>query len=695
MGRPAGGVGLTCLTDRVVVTWVMGIVALVVVTVASLVLATDLVSPVDIEAARSAFIPSERSSVGPEPVERLTYLIAVATSLPILLVAQRLAVTITVPRNLLIAGSLALAAACLAFVVTSGLAAYVLEGVPTVKEASSTTLVLIGGLIAACVLVGASGTNAKGDLARRTRGILSARVHRLSVPLVAIILLSAVAARLRSASMIAGDNHFEAVFYSVSQVAGGKTLLADLPAQYGLYAELVAPALVLMGRSVLAFTAIMSVLQLGAEIVLLRVASHFIRLRWIFVLCALSFAWIIGSTWATVLLSPQSHEYFQIWPIRFLFPAASLAMFLRFGRGGGTVVRMVPVGLFCGLAIIWNIDSGVPVAGSFLAHLILRAIFEKDHESLRLNLGQLIGFILSVCAVVAAFLEYLAIKAGGHIELGDWMKYQTIFYAAGFGMLPMPPMGAWVAIIAVYLLALSVGVAAFALNRATATTGTLIFLAVLGIGLFTYYQGRSHDVVLAFVCWPAILIAFILADRALRIARLRGTGRTLMWTAVPIVALGVSISIVFTVNLPQLLLADYFTVRSLTWFPVTKAVVPIEFIKQEVGPDRSVAILAPAQSVYFAETGMASAVAGPGLVEAVLLRDFERILQALVDVPVKHLFIESDEAGAIVQRYAPLLDCYIVTGRVDRLLHLAPNGRCGSSRLVGQSKLYRAATAVD
>jgi len=108
-----------------------------------------------------------------------------------------------------------------------------------------------------------------------------------------------------------------------------------------------------------------------------------------------------------------------------------------------------------------------------------------------------------------------------------------------------------------------------------------------------------------------------------------------------------------------------------------------------------VAILAPAQSVYFAETGMASAVAGPGLVEAVLLRDFERILQALVDVPVKHLFIESDEAGAIVQRYAPLLDCYIVTGRVDRLLHLAPNGRCGSSRLVGQSKLYRAATAVD
>ena len=53
-------------------------------------------------------------------------------------------------------------------------------------------------------------------------------------------------------------------------------------------------------------------------------------------------------------------------------------------------------------------------------------------------------------------------------------------------------------------------------NKEDKTQSTLyFFLSILGIGLFSYYQGRSHDLVLIPVSYPSIILAGMYADRLL------------------------------------------------------------------------------------------------------------------------------------------------------------------------------------
>jgi len=47
--------------------------------------------------------------------------------------------------------------------------------------------------------------------------------------------------------------------------------------------------------------------------------------------------------------------------------------------------------------------------------------------------------------------------------------------------------------------------------------GAMYFLlSVLGLGLFSYYQGRSHDFVFTFVCWPGFVLLALFAQETLR-----------------------------------------------------------------------------------------------------------------------------------------------------------------------------------
>ena len=58
-------------------------------------------------------------------------------------------------------------------------------------------------------------------------------------------------------------------------------------------------------------------------------------------------------------------------------------------------------------------------------------------------------------------------------------------------MLPLPPFGLWVPVLALYAVALLLAVAALAEGEDTPRARVHFFLSVLGLGVFTYYQGRS------------------------------------------------------------------------------------------------------------------------------------------------------------------------------------------------------------
>jgi len=484
------------------------------------------------------------------------------------------------------------------------------------------------------------------------------QVTKFALP--AIVLLTAVAVRLRSDAMIYGDPHFEAVFYCMTQVMAGKTLLADLPAQYGLYAELLRPVFLVVGFSVLKFTIVMTILQAVACLALLGVCMRTLRLTWLRVIAVLALSMFVTSTWIAVFESSVGHEYYQLWPIRFFFPAISLWLFIEGLRYGMPQQWVVALSTVAGLAIIWNLESGVAVFGALIASMLLRVLLDEPAKRGG-NVRLLLTSALLPIGLVSLFFVFLYFKSDARIHLMDWVKYQEVFYSTGFGMLPMPRYPhPWMAVLILYLLGIVGGVWARLQRKPSVDWDILFYLSILGLGLFTYYQGRSHDVVLTFVIWPAVLAAFMLADRALRDVRDGRLTPSLAWSTVPVVIFGIALSLRCLLGIPNLVGSIFVSAKAIAGGRDAPLRETIAFIKAKAGGDRDAVILDRGQSIYFAETGLASAAPGPGMVETLLSEDRERFLNGLLTSPVAHIFVKLRPDGSMPEAYSSVLSAYRV-----------------------------------
>ena len=127
------------------------------------------------------------------------------------------------------------------------------------------------------------------------------------------------------------------------------------------------------------------------------------------------------------------------------------------------------------------------------------------------------GHLTAAGAVLAcAVLLYSAVirlAYGAFPDYGQFLVYQRMYFAAGFMKIPMEWPATWALVALVYLAGLAYGALALAARRATPRVQMVFLLSVLGIGLSSYYQGRSHPNILLLVWWPAhLLLALFLDD---------------------------------------------------------------------------------------------------------------------------------------------------------------------------------------
>lgn len=479
--------------------------------------------------------------------------------------------------------------------------------------------------------------------------------------------------RVRSADMLYGDIHFEAVFYSVTQVARGHTLLVDQPAQYGLYAELLAPLMNLAGLSVFGFSVLLASLHLISLLALVRILSILVKSALLRFLAGVTIFFFVGSTWLLFWDSAIGHEYFQIWPMRMLFPSLVALAFLIAHRRGWKLIHVGCVALLSGVGLVWNFDWGVPAYGALVSYFLLRLI-ATSQDVRRQDTLRLVFVVVVPVFVCLAFLGYLSIKGDGNISFGDWLKYQSIFYSSGFGMLPLPlPVHGWVIVFALYLCGLGYGVARQIGGRSDLRSDAVMLLSVMGIGIFTYYQGRSHDIVLSFVLWPAILVAFTFVDRVLCAKALGRVPSFVPWASLPVLAFSLSACFVMIGGIPRLVDIGDTVFHRLNEATENVVDVNARFISQRVGSADSTVILSAGQSVLFAETGLASAVKGPGVVEMLLQENLDELVTTLLKDAQPNLFIDDDGNGQLPVSYQPLLARYaIVDASKNGLLHLQP-----------------------
>jgi hypothetical protein len=214
------------------------------------------------------------------------------------------------------------------------------------------------------------------------RGYLSAKITK-GIEIVALVLLVLLTTWMSSYLLIndahiynANPLNFGAYAYPIAQVMNGKALLIDFTNQYGYYAHLLEPFLVILGElTVFKISALNSLMFLISGISMIYVIRNLTD-SWILTLTtysALIFCHLfIGHLWPYEL-------YYQYFPLRVFFPATTLVLTVIYYVNNIKIIRKF-LPLWAGLASIWNPDSGAAVCLAVIMFRLIEDIAE-DHNS--------------------------------------------------------------------------------------------------------------------------------------------------------------------------------------------------------------------------------------------------------------------------------------------------------------------------
>lgn len=445
------------------------------------------------------------------------------------------------------------------------------------------------------------------------------------------ILLQSFSFRILSLSNVNGENnwvyHFGAVFYSVAQVFAGKTVLVHLPAQYGLYAELLNPLFKLIGLSVFKFSIVMAILQITSLITLFIFQMKIMHYKILICISMLTLCLITGFTW-NFIGSPSLEVYYQYYPLRFFFPCIFVLSMFSFVKVKN-LKKLILLSLLSSLAIIWNIESGIAIFGALIAYIGSFIVFPSQEFNRRSAIKFILYAVNIFLISIILFGFYLFFKSGHSLNLSLIFKYPSIFYKAGYAMLPISKMpDPWQIILAIYVFGIIGAVLNWINKRRPLHWEVIFYSSIMGLGLFVYFEGRSHPVVLILVSWPAILISFLLTDLAFRLARLQLISKVIIALCYPIFLFGLLATVTFMSSFPKLLKSGWDNSKLIN-SNKTEISRNIAFIKSHLNGKKEVAILASNQAVYYGELGLASSVTGPGLIEILLKSDLEELQNQL------------------------------------------------------------------
>lgn len=442
--------------------------------------------------------------------------------------------------------------------------------------------------------------------------------------------------------------HLDAIIYPLSQVVKGKTILVDLPSQYGLFPETLSPLFKLIGLTVLNFTLLMAILQIISLFSLIFVVNKIIKNQ---LLVFLGVLFLIVITFGNLLYlcgTNTQDTIYQYWPIRFFWPAVSVYLFYIFVQHK-TLFKSFLISTTSAIAIIWNADTGLFIFIAYAMYLFTRFLTDfyfsrkkiKKFWQLKSFLVALALHCITLVIIIALFLAYLKISSGKELDYSWLYKYQSVFYLLGFGMMPIPTkLDPWIGVISIYIYGLIS--ALFSWRASPSNKSEVIFyLSILGIGLFVYYEGRSHPLNLLSVMWPAVVLSMIFSDAIIRSVRLRLIG---LANIVPISAffsLVVAVNIFLYYNIHRA-----FSDVSNNLFGELPAASPVvldelKFIKLHTTVGQSCIILSLRQGIYYAEAGLSSPIVGPGLVEMLLTSDLNSFVQQFKSIQPSCVFIGS------------------------------------------------------
>lgn len=449
---------------------------------------------------------------------------------------------------------------------------------------------------------------------------------------------------------IAWSIHWDAMAYTIAQVAAGGTLLVDFPSQYGLYPELLGRIFRVTDFSVLKLSLLFAAMQVVSMVAVYWVVLRLTRSVVFRLTFGLAFVLV---TFETVLkINGMAEFYFQYWPIRFFWPALSVLAVYAYAHRPD-LRRAAVVCLCAAVGTVWNADTGVMMVGAFAALLTAKAILRPAAPRavggrVSDEMQALILLLTVLSLTVAATAIYFMTVSSQAPHWAWLMTYPNLFYRLGLNMLPLPLGLAtpWMSVLGVYLLGLLFALTEWRRGAHAPCVDVVFYLSALGWGLFVYYQGRSHILNLVTVCWPALAIATILADRTVRMVRAGGLG--LVHLALPALTLTVLLfcALPFIQNIGPLWRDAERALDGRGRLASPLVADELEFIRRHTRPGDECVILAQRQGLYYASARLRSPLKGPGYVEMLTVEDRDAMLRQLASGKFGCVFVgEGDDTA--------------------------------------------------
>lgn len=220
-------------------------------------------------------------------------------------------------------------------------------------------------------------------------------------------------------------------------------------------------------------------------------------------------------------------------------------------------------------------------------------------------------------------------------------------------MLPMPRTLAhpWALVISIYSFGVIGGILQKLAGKSSNFWDFIFVISICGIGLFAYYQGRSHFYNLCNALWPAIVIVLLLADRTFRLVRAKLLSKKYLIPALlPVTFIAIYSINILLFNIAPVTIDNAFTnIKFIKNNYKTGVVENIKFIKKNSLNKNCIVIYSHHQSIYYAESSTSSCINGPGFYETHLIADKKAYFEKLQDLKGIDFYIDQPSADEILK----------------------------------------------
>lgn len=469
------------------------------------------------------------------------------------------------------------------------------------------------------------------------------------------------------------DHHVGAYFYPVYQVWCGNTPGIDFHNLYGFYPYLIVPVLRLIGGiSDLRFSMLIAVM-----LVLCLVSFY----RFLVYVTKNHLLAMLGSCAAIYVVTfyPANYQfpfYPQYAPQRLFFPAVSLWCMAALDRqirktplinGGKLSLSRPPILLaygFATVAVFWNVESGLAVLLALSAYLVYCLAWRLSWTDRLFWTGVLAVAGLTAASLLASYGAAVLIsfvRTGRFLSLSNALYGIMRFSKDGFYMLPLPLRHPWLLVMGLYLASAALPLTRIRFFRKTdaphdSMEALSFFAAILGILVFLYYQGRSHDNVFPLVSWPAFLLLALWEARcqravsgekcAVRIMSALSSFVRLCFLVIPILCMTLAF-------MQPDHMADLRQAHAATKDTGTVG-EEVRFVRETLNDDqiRSLDTLGGYKDAVNRALGITDVLPIASPVDWFLYTDVEESLYALAQSEKEYLFVEQSLVGYIAQ-YCP------------------------------------------